>query len=333
MSKQNFSNLLSVFFRISDGPTPEKWCQKEVCFINFLSVFNGYPITVVADNVNEKMLTFVKQPGVNVIQTSLGNSGSFLKTLELATQANTMFAYFAEDDYIHRPDAPRLIVEGLRWSNYVTLYDHPDKYLKERGYGEVGRCLKTETWHWRQTISTTNTFGANVALLGQDMDTFRRHSTGPVPADHAQWCELAQKKRTLTVAIPGAAFNTHRVCEHSGFDWGAIWAGEQIKNVGEILARSGYNVFQQPPEDVTFAPCELPAPAKPNGLPDLAAMGKTTQLPAAPKVVPVEPSKVRKAVTRPALAIPDPVAMHHDNKTKKKFEVEDSNFGAFVPTG
>jgi len=346
--------LLSVFFRISDSPTPEKCCQREVCFINFLSVFHALPITVIADNVGPQTLALVSQPGVKVIQTSLGNSGSFLHTLDLACQANTMFAYFSEDDYIHRPEAPRLIIEGLRWSNYVTLYDHPDKYLKERGYGEVGRCLKTETWHWRQTISTTNTFGANLGLLRQDMDVFRKHATGKVPNDHAQWCELAQKKRTLTVSIPGAAFNTHRACEHSGFDWGAAWASEQIRKVGEIVTSSGYSLFQPPPEDATFEPCDLTVkPAvntpPPAGLPNLAALGRTTQMPQVPPKpvqtppaasqtapVPSEPSKVRKKsppAIRPPLAIPDPAQMHKDNLTKKKYEVHEGNFGAFIPIG
>ena len=38
---QNFSNVLSVFYRISDSPTPNKCCSREVCFLNFLAVFNG----------------------------------------------------------------------------------------------------------------------------------------------------------------------------------------------------------------------------------------------------------------------------------------------------
>jgi hypothetical protein len=352
MPEQNLSNLLSVFFRISEAPTPDKCCQREVCFINFLSVFQGLPITVIADNVGPKMLQFVSQPGVKVIETNLGNSGSFLKQLELACQAETMFAYFCEDDYIHRQEAARLVIEGLRWSNYVTLYDHPDKYLRERGYGEIGRTLKSETWHWRQTISTTNTFGANLGMLRQDMDTFRKHSQGPVPADHQQWVELGQKKRTLTVAIPGAAFNTHRVCEHSNFDWGQTWAAKQIEQVGEIIKTSRLaqaDVFQPPPKDVAFEPVDLttgkPAPKMASGLPDLAAMGKTTQQAQVPYVAPQsppeanqtlsEPSKIRKKQPhlKPPLAIPDPVGLHNENLKKKKYEVEAGNFGAFVPMG
>lgn len=325
----NFSNVLSAFFRISDSPTPDKCCQREVCFINFLNVFKGLPITVVADNVSPKTLAFVSQPGVKVVQTNLGNSGSFLASLELAAKAETMFAYFCEDDYIHRPEAAQLVVEGLRWSNYITLYDHPDKYIKERGYGEMGRCLKSETWHWRQTISTTCTFGANLGLLRQDMDVIRKHATGTTPADHAMWCELAQKQRSLTVAIPGAAFNTHRACEHSGFDWGQIWAFQQMKQIADAINRS--NVFQPPPDNLTFAPVNISSPP---GLPNLAAMGRTTQQanipPVAAKASP-GPSQSISEAKRPALAIPDPLGWHNESLKKKKFEVQEGNFGAFVP--
>jgi hypothetical protein len=361
MPEQNLSDLLSVFYRISDAPTPNKCCQREVCFINFLSVFQGLPITVLADNVGPKTLQFVSQPGVKVIQTNLGNSGSFLKQLELACEASTMFAYFCEDDYIHRQESARLVIEGLRWSNYVTLYDHPDKYLRERGYGEVGRTLKSETWHWRQTISTTNTFGANLGILRQDMDIFRKHAQTPVPADHYTWVELSQKKRTLTVSIPGAAFNTHRVCEHSNFDWGQNWAAKQIQSVGEIIKASRdlqSRAFQTPPEDVEFNPVDLttgkPANSMPkpldSGLPDLAAMGRTTQqlivpnvpLPETPpddRQIVSEPSKIRKKqpqtkpLIKPPLAIPDPVALHKESLNKKKFEVQEGQFGTFIPLG
>ncbi len=340
MPEQNFSHLLSVFFRISDSPTPDKCCSREVCFVNFISIFKGYPITVVADNVSPKTLALVSQPGVTVHQTKLGNSGSFLFTLDLACKAETMFAYFSEDDYIHRVESPRLLVEGLRWSNYVTLYDHPDKYVKERGYGEVGRCLKTETWHWRQTISTTNTFGANLGHLRQDMELFKRYSSGPVPNDHGQWCELARNKKTLTVAIPGAAFNTHRVCEHSSFDWGQIWAAEQINLVAKAVTAA--SVFQPPPENVTFEPVDLSV----STLPNLASLGRTTKQPQLAKVEApvasaasqelcnaiVPESRVHKR-TKPVLAIPDPVAFHNENIKKKKCEVQEGNFGTFVSLG
>ena len=298
----NVSQLLSAFFRISDSPTPDKCCSKEVCFINFLRVFNGLPITVIADNVSKKTLDFISQPGITVIETQLGNSGSFLHTLELASKATTMLAYFCEDDYIHRSESPRLLVEGLRWSNYITLYDHPDKYLQQRGYGEVGRCLKTETSHWRQTISTTNTFAANLEFLRQDMDVFKKHSTGPVPNDHAQWCDLAQRKRTLLVSIPGAAFNTHRVAEHSGFDWGASWVAKEVQQIADMV-KTSQEVFQSPPNNVNFAPVSLTLP---NGLPDLSTLGKTTI---------------------PALAIPNVEQFHKQNIQKKEFEVQEGNFG------
>ena len=200
----------------------------------------------------------------------------------------------------------------------------------------MGRCLKSETWHWRQTISTTCTFGANLGVLRKDMEVFRKHATGSIPADHAMWCELAQKQRSLTTSIPGAAFNTHRVCEHSGFDWGQTWAFQQIKQVADAVNRA--HVFQPPPENLSFSPVELTAaPKAPPGLPNLAALGRTTQQANVPPVTIKAAQEPSQAVQKPRqglkppLAIPDPLGWHNESLKKKKFEVQEGNFGAFIP--
>lgn len=352
----NLKEYLTVVYRISDGPTPGKFCSREACYANFLETFGGLPTVVVADNCGQATLSMVKSqrsPNMKIVETSLGNSKSFRLSLKYAIEATTHFVYFCEDDYLHRPESPYLLIEGLRWSNYVTLYDHPDKYVDKRGYGEIGRCIKTETSHWRQTISTCCTFGANTKILQEDaavMTEFAAEGT-KVPNDHGMWCTLAQKKRSLIVAIPGAAFNTHRTAEHSNFDWGASWATPYIKAAADISRPEAFSPFQQVDESLKFQPVDLKAPAPkmpvaaPNvpapatfGLPDISQFkekaGSTTTLPAAPALTASigNEVKIRKKNPglRPPLAIPDVGAYHQQQLLKKPDDVVKGQFGVFL---
>ena len=69
-------------------------------------------------------------------------------------------------------------------ADYVTLYDHPDKYMDhDKGGpnpyisngGEVTRLVKTDNSHWKLTNSTTMTFASKVNTLKQDRDIWMKH--------------------------------------------------------------------------------------------------------------------------------------------------------------
>lgn len=223
-----------LFYRISDKSYPKAklpGATKAVCYSNFRSVFEtpGNSITVIADNVNEETTQFLKG---NVLQTNLGNAGSFRKAFELALEADQdEIVYFCEDDYLHRFNAATLIEEGIKRSEYVTLYDHPDKYTRYYNGGEFSKVIKTASSHWRFTASTCMTFAAKVKTLREDVETWKKFTEGDHPHDHHIFMELGEKKRRLAVSIPGAACHTDLTfCQHMKGDHMDGWAVDMMSN-------------------------------------------------------------------------------------------------------
>ena len=117
--------------------------------------------------------------------------------------------YFCEDDYLHLKIAPKLLQEGIKRSDYVTLYDHPDKYTPQYNGGEFSKVIKTNSSHWRYTISTCMTFGTKINTLKKDLDIWNKYIDKNHPEDHLIFSDLTkEKKRRLAVCIPGVADHT-----------------------------------------------------------------------------------------------------------------------------
>jgi hypothetical protein len=214
---------MHLFYRISDKSYVKPkmpGATKEVCLKNFLSCFADLiftedvmekgktpPITIIADNCTRETFKMVNETGLPIEETQLGNAGSAFHAIELAVDNLDYddIVYFSEDDYLHQGRAVKLIEEGLKMSDYVTLYDHPDKYTKAYGGGESSRVLRTALGHWRYTISTCMTFGVKVKTLLEDIDIWKKWTSGDHPHDHEIFTELREKSRSLIVPIPGAA--------------------------------------------------------------------------------------------------------------------------------
>lgn len=165
------------------------------------------PLVIICDNCTQKTLDMIGETGLPCVQTQRGNAGSLLFALELALQQcdDGDVAYFCEDDYLHLGSSPDLLAEGLTRSDYVTLYDHPDKYTKMYNGGEVSKVIRMPRSHWRETISTCMTFGARIKALREDMDVWRHYTSSEIPKDHFIFTELHEKGRNLLVPIPGVA--------------------------------------------------------------------------------------------------------------------------------
>jgi hypothetical protein len=205
--------MLRVIYRICDlrqGRTKIPEINKRQCFLNFVEVFGTTHLVIVADHTSAETITFLSNYTSTIERTQLGNSGSFMHALKLAVQYDDdQPVYLVEDDYLHLPGCAELIHEGLQRADYVSLYDHADKYamkspnpLVSNG-GENTKVFLTPSSHWKYTNSTTMTFATRPGILKADQEIFKQYCANPVPADFFIFRALAERGRTLATPIPG----------------------------------------------------------------------------------------------------------------------------------
>lgn len=243
-----------IYYRLSDGSYPKVRFQnatKEKCLLNFWKTFLSPDdlMYLVLDNVKEETYQkfsqmchaeCVKGMWVMALRTQGGSSaGSFRIVLDEAlTLKDDKFVYFVEDDYAHLPGSRRVLLEGLERSHYVTLYNHPDKYLPASRGGnpligddgaEATKVFVTDSSYWMMTNSTTMTFATSVETLREDKDVWLKYTEGTYPQDMNIFLELRQKGRGLIQPIPTKA--TH--CEPA---WAARLIGTGMVSWEDVLS-------------------------------------------------------------------------------------------------
>ncbi len=210
---------MKLFYRISSKSYEKAkliGATKQACYWNFYETFENLiddgQLTVIADNCDAETLDLVHGEGITVEETSLGNAGSLRFAIDKVLQKKSLDPkepiYFCEDDYLHQPLAQKAIEEGLKRAEYVTLYDHPDKYTRMYNGGETSKVIKTASTHWRYTISTCMTFATTAASLKEDLDIWQEFTAENHPHDHQIFKALNKKGRRLAVSIPGLACHT-----------------------------------------------------------------------------------------------------------------------------
>lgn len=191
-----------------------EWWDKEKVFNNFKTTLNSETTnyTIIYDKHHgERSDTFLKDEK-NVYEIDCGKeSESFCATLDYILSKDfdeDTIIYFLEDDYVHRPGWDKILIDGFNLPvEYVTLYDHGDKY-QEMYKDFMTKVLHTELSHWMPTPSTTNTFAVKFKTLKEDYQIQKKYSTGYEPSfDHGKFIELNQIGKNLISCLPG--YSTH----------------------------------------------------------------------------------------------------------------------------
>lgn len=203
------------YSKIQEQPNKERpdWWNKEKVFQNFKNTLNSETTnyTIIFDDYYGKQEdTFLKDEEVITINCGK-ESQSFCKTLyHILSQDfdDDTIIYFLEDDYIHRPGWDKVLMDGFTLPiDYVTLYDHGDKY-QEMYKDFMTKVLHTELSHWMPIPSTTNTFATKFKTLKEDKVIHYHYSTNIEPtADHQKFIELNKKGKYLVSCLPG--YSTH----------------------------------------------------------------------------------------------------------------------------
>jgi len=203
-----------VLFRISSKGYPKvkvDGINKFDSLNNLTGIFKGWKFVCVADNCDESLLARLKSDYQfdQLIETKLGNPGSFWRLYEIALELakDTDLFYFIEDDYLHLHNAPEAIEEGLKYFDYVTLYDHSDKYklsnvplnpyAKANRYSEATEIVKGDHHIWRTSNSTTMTFAVTGKTLREDADIWSITKTANKDFDFDNFCVITKQPMML----------------------------------------------------------------------------------------------------------------------------------------
>lgn len=213
---------MKIIYRISDAgynKVKPEYINNENCLKNATEVFKDADWTIIADNCSPETLTTVEDiTDCNIEIVSVGHgAGTFNLALDEALMYDDdEIIYFIENDYIHKPDSQKILEEGFELgASFVSLYDHPDKYLSPNkggnpyceGGAEDTRVYLTNNCHWKITNSTTMTFASKVSTLKRIEEILRKHTDTTHPNDFSMFLELRKNNELLITSIPG--YSTH----------------------------------------------------------------------------------------------------------------------------
>lgn len=219
-----FSGKIEVFARhcISSAISRHKsrfpHFSREACYRNLLQTadFERVNLTCLLDVANGSkqdhfLRTEERHPVIEIQEGS--EAGSFLRLLDIVSERHftpETILYFVEDDYLHRPGWVDILLEGFQIPgvDYVTLYDHRDKYTAPAYQKLKAQLFATPSCHWRTTPSTTQTFATRWKTLQRDFSIHQRYSRGhPISRDHEKFCHLQKRGALLISSLPG--WSTH----------------------------------------------------------------------------------------------------------------------------
>ena len=229
---------MRVIYRISDSgynKVKPDYINNEACLANAVKVFDDCEWSIIADNVSEETNNMIQKyvPRSEIFYVNKGNgAATFNIALDEALKMDDNDAvYFLENDYLHKPDSRVIIEEGLELgAHFVSLYDHPDKYLSPdkggnpycQGGAEDTRVYLTDSVHWKITNSTTMTFASEVKTLRENEEILRKHTSGTHPNDFQMFLDLRANNKLLITPIPGYATHGETAWLSPLTDWSKI---------------------------------------------------------------------------------------------------------------
>lgn len=237
--------MINVIYRLSDnGYNKPKFhhASKLHCLENCLSQFDINNVHLFVDETNlcsttkEQIEQIDQSRFFGDLQYYVGGSsaGSWRYVLDYTLKnftGRSDVIYFLEDDYLHLPNSANCILEGLAIADYVSLYDHNDKYIPStRGgnpyigndAGELTKVFRTASTHWKLTNSTTMTFATTIETLRYDESTWREFTTGTHPNDFGCFIKLRELGRSLITPIPGLSTHCEPAWASPGIDWNKV---------------------------------------------------------------------------------------------------------------
>lgn len=229
-----------------DGKYRPQWFDFEKCFKNLLSTLydkekinytnhiqEGVELHVIYDKTRggieqNWIIEYCKYPQIHfheVVGGSMFGAAKEMfrvaKELSEDMKEDDLF-YFMENDYLHVEgwvDKVKELFSTFNGLNYVTLYDHNDKYTWMHLYENLtSKIFATETHHWRTVPNTCGTYLVNKKIFLEDYD-----SRTTIEGDANYWAWLAENKdRFIISALPGLSTHCMETLLSPTIDWKKI---------------------------------------------------------------------------------------------------------------
>jgi len=239
-----FKKKLHIFFRhvhIYEPTTKARpdWFEIENCFKNLVSTISEenlplkVDLTVMFDGTDESfnddflsnfMKTYAaKSPlKINIIKFSGGTDAkSFHYTIHhilAQSYSDDDWIYFLENDYLHNPNWVKKLSELILLGKnleYVSLYDHYDKYFYDQYDDLKSKLFFHGSHHWRTTPSTCASFLVPSKILKEDAQIIENDG-----GDHEFFTALKDKRsRIILSPIPGLSTHCMKDFLSPGIDW------------------------------------------------------------------------------------------------------------------
>ena len=186
------------------------WFTFKRCWENLLKTINGKDninLTLALDGNIEDDFTKNYQDKFKLFPTNYGSSllsyRDLLKHIQNTKMEKNDLIYFVENDYLHLDNWVDKVIDLFSCYeslNYVSLYDHNDKYMPM--YDNLAsKIITSKTHHWRTTPSTCGTFIITRDMFDQDYDVWES-----AVGDHNTFMYLNQERqRYVLTPIPGLA--------------------------------------------------------------------------------------------------------------------------------
>ena len=229
---------MRIIYRISDAgynKVKPDYINNEACLKNATKEFKDANWSILADNVSAETNDMIQRyhPRSEISYLEMGNGAATFNVAlnEALTYDDDEIVYFLENDYLHKPGSQKILLEGFDLgADFVSLYDHPDKYMDPNeggnpyceGRSETTRVYLTDSVHWKITNSTTMTFAAKVSTLKNCEETLRKHTSGTHPNDFQMFLDLVMDKKYLVTPIPGYATHGETAWLSPLTDWSKI---------------------------------------------------------------------------------------------------------------
>jgi len=212
---------IKVFLRHWNGAINRKqnvrpeWFSYEKCYRSVKNADIDLTILLDGNKENHHFQFDIEDKVIEFVGGSDAASLLFcLETIKNSNPQDEDIIYIIEDDYLHISGWENIMKEAFETFNvdYVTLYDHPDKYFLQMYEDLQSKILHTQSSHWRTTPSTCNTYSGKWKIFKKHWDTHVKYCTPEHTHDgydHTKFLDLWQQGSNLISSIPGCT--TH--CE------------------------------------------------------------------------------------------------------------------------